>query len=391
MKKILPLLVFTTLVLSILACSVGPVTFGSGSQPLATLAPAATLVQPTTAPVKPATPSAALTESDQVLVSLYERVSPGVVSLEVTTDQGAGSGSGFVYDKKGHIVTNFHVVEGATSIEVDFPSGIKVTGKVVGTDLDSDLAVVKVDVAEKDLVPLPLGDSETLKVGQTVIALGNPFGLTGTMTRGIVSAKGRTLESFRQASGGSYFSSGDIIQTDASINPGNSGGPLLNLAGEVIGINRAIRTTGTTTTGDPVNSGIGFSIPINVAKKAVPSLIANGKYDYPYLGITFMSELSLPVIETLKLPRSTGAYITDLVKGGPGEQAGLIAATQSTSITGLKAGGDLVIGVDGRQVRVFNDLIGYILSNKSPGEKVTLTILRGTEQKEVVVTLGKRP
>lgn len=391
MKKFLPLLVVSALVLSILACSFGPITFGSTNNPLATLAPAATLSLSTPAPVRQVTPSTALVDSDQLLISLYERVSPGVVSIEILTDQGGGSGSGFVYDKKGHIITNYHVVESATAIEVDFPSGLKVTGKVIGTDLDSDVAVIKVDAAESELVPLPLGDSDLLKVGQTVIALGNPFGLSGTMTRGIVSAKGRTLESFRVASNNSYFSSGDIIQTDASINPGNSGGPLLNLAGEVIGINRAIRTTGTTSTGDPINSGIGFSIPINVVKKAVPSLIADGKYDYPYLGISFMSELSLQAVEALKLPRTTGAYITDLVKGGPGEQAGLIASSQPTSITGLKAGGDLVIAVDGRPVRVFNDLIGYILGNKSPGEKVTLTVLRGTQQKEVVVTLGKRP
>ena len=389
MKRIAPWIVVIVFVLSVAACSFGPFTFDTGS-PQATLAPNATNLNPTQKPAAVNLP-ANLADSDQLLIGLYERISPGVVSINVLTDQGNGSGSGFVYDKSGHIITNFHVVEGAKSIEIDFASGLKTTGKVIGTDLDSDLAVIEVKVGENELKPLTLGDSEALKVGQTVIALGNPFGLSGTMTRGIVSAKGRTLESIRPAGNNSFFSSGDIIQTDASINPGNSGGPLLNLAGEVIGINRAIRTTGATATGDPVNSGIGFAIPINVVKKAVPALIATGKYDYPYLGITFRSELSLAEIEALKLPRSTGAYIIELAAGGPGEQAGLKPATQTIGITGLTAGGDLVIGVDGRPVRVFNDLIGYILTNKSPGDTVTLTILRGTEEKEVVVTLGKRP
>lgn len=389
MKRISFWSVILVLMLCAAACSFGPITFGTTTAPQATQAPSA-VVFPTPA-VSAVTPPASLVESDQVLINLYERVSPGVVSINVVADQGVGSGSGFVYDKNGHIITNYHVVEGAKSIEIDFASGLKAVGKVIGTDLDSDLAVIEVKVDANELVPLVLGDSEQVKVGQTVIALGNPFGLSGTMTRGIVSAKGRTLESIRPAGTNTFFSSGDIIQTDASINPGNSGGPLLNLAGEVIGINRAIRTTGTTVTGDPVNSGIGFAIPINVVKKAVPSLIATGKYDYPYLGITFRSELSLAEIEALKLPRSTGAYIIELAPGGPGEQAGLKPATQSIGIAGLKGGGDLVIGVDGRPVRVFNDLIGYILTNKSPGDKVTLKILRGTEEKEVVLTLGKRP
>lgn len=391
MKRLAPWIVVFVFALSVMACSIGPFTFETGTTPQATKSLNPTSASPTAKPATVVSPPTSLVESDRLLVELYERVTPGVVSISIVTDQGSGSGSGFVYDKKGRIITNYHVVEGAKSIEIDFASGFKATGKVIGTDLDSDIAVVEVKAPEAELVPLTLGDSEQVKVGQTVIALGNPFGLSGTMTRGIVSAKGRTLESIRPAGSGSFFSSGDIIQTDASINPGNSGGPLLNLAGEVIGINRAIRTTGTTTTGDPVNSGIGFAIPINVVKKAVPSLIETGKYDYPYLGITFRSELSLAEIEALKLQRSTGAYILELAPGGPGEQAGLKPATQAIGVTGLKAGGDLVIGVDGRPVRVFNDLIGYILTNKNPGDTVTLTILRGTEEKEVVVTLGKRP
>ena len=330
-------------------------------------------------------------ERDAVLTSLYERVSPGVVSLLVENGQGGSTGSGFVIDRQGHIVTNYHVVEGATDVEVDFLFGLKVRGKVIGTDLDSDLAVVKVDVPEDVLVPLPLGDSDQLKVGQTVVAIGNPFQLNGTMTLGIVSAKGRTLESLRQAESGSFFTAGDIIQTDAAINPGNSGGPLLNLNGEVIGVNRAIRTTGTTITGDPVNSGIGFSISSNIVRRVVPELIATGKYDYPYLGISSRSNLTLRMIEELGLPRQTGAYITAVTPGSPADRAGLRGGSRPTSFTGLPAGGDLIVAIDGQPVMTFDDLLSYLIKNKQPGDKVTLTIVRDGQEKEVDLTLGKRP
>jgi 2-alkenal reductase len=330
-------------------------------------------------------------ERDAVLTSLYERVSPGVVSLLVENGQGGSTGSGFVIDRQGHIVTNYHVVEGATDVEVDFLFGLKVRGKVIGTDLDSDLAVVKVDVPEDVLVPLPLGDSDQLKVGQTVVAIGNPFQLNGTMTLGIVSAKGRTLESLRQAESGSFFTAGDIIQTDAAINPGNSGGPLLNLNGEVIGVNRAIRTTGTTITGDPVNSGIGFSISSNIVRRVVPELIATGKYDYPYLGISSRSNLTLRMIEELGLPRQTGAYITAVTPGSPADRAGLRGGSRPTSFTGLPAGGDLLVAIDGQPVMTFDDLLSYLIKNKQPGDKVTLTIVRDGQEKEVDLTLGKRP
>ncbi len=218
---------------------------------------------------------------DSLLTTLYEKVNPGIVSIQVLSQAGSSLGSGFVLDKAGYIVTNFHVVEGARDLEVDFPSGMKIRGEVVGTDLDSDLAVIKVNAPEESLFPLPLGDSNQLKIGQSVIAIGNPFGLTGTMTLGIVSARGRTLDSLRQSLEGGNFVAGGIIQTDAAINPGNSGGPLLNLYGEVIGINRAIRTDNSNASGEPTNSGIGFAIPINIVKRVAPVLIEKGSYDYP--------------------------------------------------------------------------------------------------------------
>ncbi len=255
----------------------------------------------------------------------------------------------------------------------------------------SDLAVIKVDAPAGSLFPLELGDSNQLKIGQSVVAIGNPFGLSGTMTLGIVSARGRTLDLLRESQEGGSFAAGGIIQTDAAINPGNSGGPLLNLQGEVIGINRAIQTENSTVMGEPTNSGIGFAVPINIVKRVAPVLIEKGSYDYPYLGISYFDEISLFIQETLELPQSTGVYVVDVVSGGPADKAGLISGNRTTEITGLNAGGDLIIAADGRPVQVFGDLLSYLMENKSPGDPLALTILRDTEQKEVTITLGKRP
>jgi 2-alkenal reductase len=245
--------------------------------------------------------------------------------------------------------------------------------------------------AADEAFPLELGDSNQLSVGQSVVAIGNPFGLSSTITLGIVSAKGRTLESLRQSTSGNFYSAGDIIQTDASINPGNSGGPLLNLNGEVVGINRAIRTTGVTAGGDPVNIGIGFAISINIVKRVVPVLIQNGSYDYPYLGISAAPELSLLEREQLGTTRYTGAYVTFVEPGGPADDAGIIAGNQSDSQGTLGAGGDLIIGVDNQEVRIFGDLLSYLMTNKSPGDQITLKVVRNGEEMEVPLTLGKRP
>jgi 2-alkenal reductase len=326
------------------------------------------------------------------LTTLYQNVSPGIVSIQVLTAQGGSLGTGFVFDDQGHIVTNFHVVDGEKKIEVDFISGYKAYGKVVGTDLDSDLAVIKVDAPASELHPLALGDSSTLKVGQSVVAIGNPFGLNGTMTLGIVSALGRTLPSAHASPGGSFFSAGDLIQTDASINPGNSGGPLLNLYGEVIGINRAIRTDASNTTGEPVNSGIGFSIAINIVKRVVPEIIKSGKYDYPYMGVGSASDLSLDEINALGLSNFTGAYVTSITQGGPGEKAGLIAGTKDVGLQrGLLGGGDLIIAMDGQPIKSFDELIRYLINNKVPGDTVTLTVIRNGSQMDVTLELTKRP
>ena len=388
MKSKTTLLVFlSVLVLALMACQL------TGLTPLQ-LTPSPTAASQTILAPLPGGQTDLVSQQDR-MAAIYDQVSPGVVTIQTSLSEGTpvGLGSGWVYSADGYIVTNQHVVEGADKFEVDFPSGDKVFGTLVGTDLDSDLAVIKVDVPAAVLHPLTLGDSDQLEVGQIVVAIGNPFGLNGTMTTGIVSALGRTLQSNRQAPGGSgsYFSAGDLIQTDAALNPGNSGGPLLNLNGEVVGVNRAIRTTSTTTTGDPVNAGIGFAISINIVKRVVPYLIQDGKYDYPYLGITSIDDLPLQYLQELGLTQYTGAYVTSVAPGSPADQAGVRAGTQATSIQGLEAGGDLIIAIDGNTVLHFDDLLKYLFNNKSPGETVVLTVLRGDQQVDLTLTLGKRP
>jgi len=239
-------------------------------------------------------------------------------------------------------------------------------------------------------VPLRLGDSDQVRVGQTVVAIGNPYGLNGTMTVGIVSARGRTLESIRQTAEGAYFSAGDLIQTDATINPGNSGGPLLNLNGEVIGINRAIQTSGSSVTGNPINTGIGFAVSSNILELVLPALQRGETYNYPYLGLSALSSLSLTEAEYLGLTHVTGAYVVEVLPGGPADQAGVRPATEVTQIPGLLAGGDLIIGVDGSEILQFSDMLSYMMLNKKPGDEMQITVLREAEEIELTVILGSR-
>ena len=393
MKKYTPLLVVLIITFVTISCQVGSVL----PQELITGEATQAAAIPTTE-TRIETPivnlpdvTADLHEMEQLQIAIYEMVSPGVVSIQTLDANGGVQGSGFVYDKEGHIITNYHVVQAAEKIEVDFPSGLKAFGEVIGTDLDSDIAVIKVDVPAELLFPVVMGDSDQVKTGQYVFAIGNPYGLTGTMTVGIVSAKGRTMTSLRETPEGRFYSAGDLIQTDASINPGNSGGPLLNLKGEVIGINRAIRTSGSTLTGDPVNTGIGFAISVNIVKRVVPFLIADGHYDYPFVGISAREELTLIESTALGLEYLTGAYIVEVVPGGPAAAAGLRAGTRPTEYVGLNAGGDLIIGVDGIPVLTFGDFLGYLMTQKSPGDEVVLTIIRDNKEMEVKLTLGSRP
>jgi 2-alkenal reductase len=351
----------------------------------------------TTAPTSPS-PAAGAAADEALplaapadLIQLYERVSPGVVAIQAYTAEGTSRGSGFVFDGEGHIVTNEHVVANADEVEVDFPGGTMAWADVIGSDSNSDLAVLRVDVPPEALSPLAMGDSSAVRVGETVVAIGNPFGLAGTMTVGIVSGLGRTLDSERAAPGGGLFSSGDIIQTDAAINPGNSGGPLLNLQGSIIGVNRAILTETFTVTGAPANSGVGFAIPVNLVRRVVEAIIGEGVYEYPYLGITSVGSLDLQMVDELRLPQTTGAYVTGVTPGGPADVAGVHGGARSAAFEVIPPGGDLITFIDGVPVREFGDLLSYLVNYTEVGQVVTLTILRDGEEIQIAVTIAARP
>jgi S1-C subfamily serine protease len=376
MKRVL--FVISILILASLACQM------SGVPNLLQPTPRPTI--PVSVPVLPNAPDPAT--SDNALVAMYAQVLPGVVSIST----GQALGSGFVFDGNGHIVTNQHVIDGANGeVEVAFASGYKAYGTVIGSDTDADVAVIQVDAPADQIHPLAIGDSSQLEVGQTVIAIGNPFGLNGTMTMGIVSGLGRSQVAHESPEGG-YFSTADIIQTDAAINPGNSGGPLFNMNGEVVGVNQSIRTENVDqTTGNAVNSGVGFSISINLVKRVAEGLIRNGKYEYPYLGISSRDDLPLAVIDALGLNTYTGAYVASVTPGGPADKAGIRGGSKPTSINGLEAGGDVITAIDGRQIATFDQLLSYLITNKSPGDTVVLTVLRDGQPQDVTVTLSKRP
>ncbi|MCL4507220.1 MAG: trypsin-like peptidase domain-containing protein [Chloroflexi bacterium] len=349
----------------------------------------------------------ALDAQEQVMVNIYQRVNPAVVYISVSKAAtqsdpgGTGTGSGFVIDKQGHIVTNNHVVSGADTVDVTFPDGATARAKIVGRDPYSDLAVIQVDIPADKLTPVELGDSSNLQPGQTVIAIGNPFGLAGTMTEGIISAIGRTLPEGGDSSNSSNALSGnfinpEIIQTDAAINPGNSGGPLLDSHGRVIGVNTAIRSTSTVIGGQPSNSGIGFAVPVNTIKRVVPALIANGTIHYPYLGITSRDGLKLSAIAArLNANVAQGVLVIDVVPGGPAAKAGLRGGnTQDTvNVEGapVPLGGDIIIAFNGKPVKDYTDLITQLTESSKPGDTVTLTIIRNGKQQDVKVTVGERP
>lgn len=401
MKRMMWMLPLLTMVLATSACVLQLGNLPSITGPALPTIGSLPIVQGTPAPSRPGAvpvPSGPVLDPE----TLYQQANPGVVTIWLYDKPGStngdtvpfAQGSGFVIDTDGHVLTNSHVVQGADKIEVDFASGLKVWATLVATDGDSDLAVLKVDVPAAQLTPLSMGDSDQVHPGDSVYAIGNPFSLlAGTMTHGVVSAIGRTLDSERAAPGGQPFTAGDIIQTDAAINPGNSGGPLLNDRGQVIGVNRAIRTETFTVSGDAANSGLGFAVPINIVKRVVPALIQNGKYDYPYLGISSLSDRvwNLKTIEALSLPPTVqGTYITCVTPGGPAAKAGIVGAGPCDA-TGLNPGGDLITAIDGQAIHSFNDLLSYLVSKTQVGQVVTLTILRGGKEVQVQLTLAARP
>jgi S1-C subfamily serine protease len=334
-----------------------------------------------TATPLPDDPLTIVEAEEQWFIELYERVGPSVVHIAVTTRNpgGGGTGSGFVLDAEGHIVTNNHVVEGARRIVVSFADGTTAEAELVGADADSDLAVIQVDVASSLLKPVELGDSDALRVGKRAIAIGNPFGLEQTMTMGIVSALGRVL---RQESG---FSLPQLIQTDAAINPGNSGGPLLDSRGRVIGVTTLIYSNSGS------NAGVGFAVPVNTVKRVVPSLIATGRYADPWLGITGTSVIPL-LAEALDLPVEQGVLVQTVIQDGPAAKAGLHESGRQVEFEGalLGAGGDIIVAIDEAIVQDMDDLIVY-LADTVVGQKVTLTILRDGAERTVEVTLEERP
>lgn len=349
-----------------------------------------------------------LFDDQETLAALYEAVAPSVVNIQVekrATAGGAlpqipgfplpdaqpplqhGEGSGFIYDNEGHIVTNNHVIDGADRIIVTFNNGMWARAEVVAADPQADLAVIKVTPPEgMEWRPLKLADDNTLKVGHTVIAIGNPFGLQGTMTSGIVSALGRgfPVGSF----GTGRYTLPDVIQTDAAINPGNSGGPLLNLKGEVVGVNFAIESP------TRQNAGVGFVIPVSIVKRVVPALIKDGVFKYAYLGLEG-STITPQLAEALNLPDNTlGVYVSSVVPDGPSAQAGVRGGNRTVTLPNggqVRTGGDIIKAIDGTPVVRFEDLVSYLVTKASPGQKVTLTVERDGKPIEIEVTLGERP
>ena len=353
--------------------------------------PVAPALAPTVAPVFVSATDSAGSSQEQSPVEVYRRANPAVVNIAVvlatqdSSSQGAdmAQGSGFLYDTEGRIVTNNHVVAGATRIEVTFADGSTQRARILGVDPDTDLAVLKVDAVPTGTQPLPLGDSGVLQVGQSVAAIGNPFGLEGTLTLGIVSAIGRVVPS-----GLSQFSIPQVIQTDAAINPGNSGGPLLNLRGEVVGVNTQIRTAD----GVRANSGVGFAVPSNSVARVVPALIADGRYTWPWLGVRGGS-VTTAIAQANSLGQLRGAYIIEVLPGGPADKAGLRGATREQTVDGLTMpiGGDVVTAVDGNLVRTFDDLLTYIALRAQVGQVVQLTVQRDGGEQTSAVTLDARP
>ena len=331
-------------------------------------------------------PEEILNQQD-ALVNLYARVNPSVVNITIYGLQGnqvlpLGQGSGFLYDSDGNIVTNAHVVDGAEQVEVTFSDGSILPAQIIGLDLHSDLAVVKVDQSPDYVAPLSLGEMDSLAVGQSVVAIGNPFGLDGTLTLGIISALGRTIPALTP------FSIPQSIQTDAAINPGNSGGPLLNIEGEVIGVNAQIETDGTTRS----NSGVGFAIPVSIIERVIPVLIQEGSFEWSWMGIQG-GDVTPVLAKAIGFDGTRGAYIGGIAPGGPAEKAGLRGAKQETVVDGrlLATGGDVIIKIDDQEVRSFDDLLIYIALRNDPGKEIILTIFRDGETMEIPLTLEGRP
>lgn len=345
---------------------------------------------PTLSPPAPVTDDSFVDAEEQLLIALYKRVGPSVVSIIAERENSVedSSGSGFIYDREGHVVTNFHVVEGAVRVLVFFADETEVDANVVGLDQDSDLAVLRLENVPAELVrPVELGDSSQVQVGQRAVAIGNPFGdFAQSMTAGIVSAVGRVVRSPN-----SLFSNAELIQTDAAINPGNSGGPLLDSKGRVIGVNTMIRST------VRQSSGVGLAVPVNTVKRVVPVLIAHGHYAHPWLGVRGWT-IEHYLVEGLDLPVNRGVLVSEVDPDGPAAREGVQGGDHEVQIdipgrqtpVAVLAGGDIIIGIDGQPVGGMDDIITHLQSTEV-GQTIVLKILRDGQEIEVSVKLAERP
>jgi 2-alkenal reductase len=337
---------------------------------------------------------------------IYKQVNPSVVNIQISAKQPLGfaqggqtaqsqpvpvaEGSGFVWDTSGHIVTNNHVIDGADLITVTFADGTTAPAKLVGTDPNSDLAVIQVNVAASELTPVKVANSADVAVGQLTVAIGNPYGLAGSMTTGIVSAISRSISvgagnnnQNSQTAPTPNFSIPDVIQTDAAINPGNSGGVLLDMNGNLIGVPSQIESASGS------NSGVGFAIPSDIVSKVVPQLISKGSYAHSWLGISGTT-VTPNLVSLLGLKEGQqGVLVATVVPNGPAANAKLVAS--STDANGNPVGGDIITGIDGQKITHFEDLVSYLFNNTQPGQVVTLTILRNGQEQQVKVTLGTQP
>jgi S1-C subfamily serine protease len=325
------------------------------------------------------------TEKNLNLVELFEKSEEGVVRIDVDKTGSMGErnsvGSGFIFDHFGNIITNTHVIDNASSITVTFLDGSQYNASVVGMDKFTDIAVIKVEEKPDYLHPLQIGDSTTLKVGESVAAIGNPFGLSGSMTSGIVSQIGRLLPSHDTG-----FSIPNVIQTDAAINPGNSGGPLLNMYGEVMGINTAIQS------GTGQSAGIGFAVPSNTISKVVPVLITEGKYSHPWIGISGQ-DINPELAKIRNLDNSKGFLIVNVIPDSPAEIAGLKGVSEIEKIGNKEypKDGDIIVSVDGKEVRKISDILIHLQEEKSVGDEMILGIIRNGESMDIILTLVVRP
>ena len=321
---------------------------------------------------------------DLSLIEIFEKSEPGVVRVNIQRDEvadgGNGVGSGFVFDKKGHVITNAHVIDNAKRIIVTFLDGRSYNAELIGADEYTDIAVIKVNADLSLLKPLSIGDSSNLKVGEPIAAIGNPFGLSGSMTSGIVSQLGRLLPSEVG------YSIPDVIQTDAAINPGNSGGPLLNMRGEVVGINTAIQSA----TGE--FTGVGFAVPSQTVAKIVPTLIETGEYNHPWIGISGR-DIVPDLAKVLGLKDAVGFLVITVVEDSPASKAGLIGSETVVEVDGVRylTGGDIILSVDGIEVRQIDDILIHLQRAKSVGDEMILEILRDGRTTNITITLQERP